>query len=208
MLCVNSPVTHKLLLSAVARQGLERSDIWWTNTTTTQEANLWCVPVGPRRMPSILLEVQLRLLLGLRRPFSCGGDDGAALKGMLDFDLPWSRRDQNKNHTREPWNSFSLLYYMLNNHPAKTQFNTSLSIPNLGNGHILAEHLAQKTCPQARQWCWRVTIPKATRQRWQTSPSAQSGAVSASNMASASLTAGNVQPSAFIKFNVSWKQQK
>ena len=39
--------------------------------------------------------------------------------------------------------------------------------------------------------------------RLQTSPSAHSGAVSASNIASASLTAGNFQPSAFIKFNVS-----
>ena len=82
----------------------------------------------------------------------------------------------------------------------------SFSIPNLGSTQDLAEHLEQKTCPQARQWCCRLTRPKAIRQRWHTSPSAQSGATSASNMASASRMGGNSHPSAFIKLRVSYRE--
>ena len=77
-------------------------------------------------------------------------------------------------------------------------------MPNLGKVQLLELHFEQKTCPQALQWCWRVTMPKATRHRLQTSPSAHSGAVSASNMASASRIAGNFQPSAFIRLRVSY----
>ena len=39
-------------------------------------------------------------------------------------------------------------------------------------------------------------------------PSSQSGAVSASNMASASRTGGNFHPSAFIRFSVSYESNR
>ncbi len=80
---------------------------------------------------------------------------------------------------------------------------TSFSIPNFGSRQDFAEHFPQKTCPQALQWCCLVMMPNGARHRWHTSPSAHSGATSASNMASASRTGGNSQPSAFIRFRVS-----
>jgi hypothetical protein len=36
---------------------------------------------------------------------------------------------------------------------------TSFSMPNLGMGQALDEHLEQKTWPHARQWCCRVNRP-------------------------------------------------
>ena len=97
-------------------------------------------------------------------------------------------------------------------------------MPNLGNVQLRGVHLPQKTWPQARQWCCRNQISlrensvfnqlmfltlrtiteNCTRQRWQLSPSIQLGALSAANIASLSLNAGKVYPSAFKMFKVSW----
>lgn len=109
---------------------------------------------------------------------------------------------------------------------------TSFSIPNLGNVDVFELHCWQNTWPQARQWCrltinvnavrhLNVAIIKIRFERfcisinhknshsnlWQTSPSAHSGAVSAENIASDSLSGGNLCPSAFKIFTVSCQQR-
>lgn len=91
-------------------------------------------------------------------------------------------------------------------HPSHTR--TSFSMPYLGRGHCLAVHWPQNTCPQLRQWCLRLVNVNSTRQRWHTLPSAQLGAVSAVNMASASLSSGNVCPLAFSMVIVSYKKRE
>lgn len=81
---------------------------------------------------------------------------------------------------------------------------TSFSIPYLGKVDVFEEHWPQNTCPQLRQWCLRSVKEKAVLQRSHTSPSAQSGAVSEVNIASASSSLGKVLPSVFRMFIVSW----
>lgn len=81
---------------------------------------------------------------------------------------------------------------------------TSFSMPNLGNVHVLVEHCAQNIWPQLRQWCLRWVNENSTRHRWHTLPSCHVGAVSEVNMASASLSSGNVWPLVFKMVIVSW----
>uniref|UniRef100_A0A8W7Q049 Uncharacterized protein n=1 Tax=Anopheles coluzzii TaxID=1518534 RepID=A0A8W7Q049_ANOCL len=65
-------------------------------------------------------------------------------------------------------------------------------MPNLGSVLFFDEHWAQNTWPQLRQWCLRTVNVNWDRQRWHTSPSTQSGAMSDENMASASFSSGNL----------------
>lgn len=70
-------------------------------------------------------------------------------------------------------------------------------MPNFGNVHVFAEHWPQNIWPQLRQWCLRNVNENSERQWWQHLPSCQLGAVSDVNIASASLSSGNVWPFVF-----------
>ncbi len=76
-----------------------------------------------------------------------------------------------------------------------SQTRTSFPIPNLGRVHSAAKLLEEYL---ALQWCFHWTMPNSTRHLWQHSPSAHSGAWSATNIASSWISRGNLAPSAFM----------
>lgn len=46
--------------------------------------------------------------------------------------------------------------HLLSSSKQGSQTRTSFSMPNFGIVEYFDEHLPQKICPQARQWCWKV----------------------------------------------------
>jgi len=64
------------------------------------------------------------------------------------------------------------------------------------NSRVITEHNLMTGCNHAKADSYELTlrciIPNCTLHRWQTSPSAHSGAVSAENIASLSFSAGNL----------------
>jgi len=53
--------------------------------------------------------------------------------------------------------------YLFNMSKQESQTRTSFSMPYLGTIEVFEEHLLQKICPQARQWCWKQNIVIQTK---------------------------------------------